>query len=188
LPESVAPALLPVRLSEISRTTRPARSTSSYPTPASKSMAPPTRSRQALFRSVWRHNDAGPERSHLDPAGHTDMRRGMQGLSALVQTTLARNPFSGHVFVSRGRRGDSARGATSASVSFDSSSIGQPWPQRVLIRSRQNVAILIRFVCSGVRKTTDIGEIAAEYKGGVWWARRDSNPGPPACEAGALTS
>jgi hypothetical protein len=23
---------------------------------------------------------------------------------------------------------------------------------------------------------------------GVWWAVRDSNPGPPACEAGALTS
>ena len=23
---------------------------------------------------------------------------------------------------------------------------------------------------------------------GIWWARRDSNPGPPACEAGALTS
>jgi hypothetical protein len=21
-----------------------------------------------------------------------------------------------------------------------------------------------------------------------WWARRDSNPGPPACEAGALTN
>ena len=39
-------------------------------------------------------------------AGHTDMRRGMHGLSALVQTALAQNPFSGHVFVFRGRRGD----------------------------------------------------------------------------------
>jgi len=39
-------------------------------------------------------------------AGPTDMRRGMQGLSALVQTTLAQSPFSGHVFVFRGRRGD----------------------------------------------------------------------------------
>lgn len=34
------------------------------------------------------------------------MRRGMHGLAALVQTTLAANPFSGHVFVFRGRRGD----------------------------------------------------------------------------------
>jgi len=38
-------------------------------------------------------------------AGVTDMRRGMDGLAAQVQTTLAENPFSGHVFVFRGRRG-----------------------------------------------------------------------------------
>lgn len=38
-------------------------------------------------------------------AGHTDMRRGFDGLAALVQSTLAANPFSGHVFVFRGRRG-----------------------------------------------------------------------------------
>lgn len=34
------------------------------------------------------------------------MRRGFQGLSAQVQTVLERQPFSGHVFVFRGRRGD----------------------------------------------------------------------------------
>lgn len=39
-------------------------------------------------------------------AGVTDMRKGMGGLAALVQTALAENPFSGHVFVFRGRRGD----------------------------------------------------------------------------------
>jgi transposase len=39
-------------------------------------------------------------------AGVTDMRRGMYGLAALVETTLAANPFTGHVFVFRGRRGD----------------------------------------------------------------------------------
>jgi transposase len=39
-------------------------------------------------------------------AGVTDMRKGMDGLAALAQTTLAENPFSGHVFVFRGRRGD----------------------------------------------------------------------------------
>ena len=38
-------------------------------------------------------------------AGVTDMRRGMDGLASLVQTTLEVNPFSGHVFVFRGRRG-----------------------------------------------------------------------------------
>lgn len=39
-------------------------------------------------------------------AGVTDLRRGFTGLSALVQTVLKENPFSGHVFVFRGRRGD----------------------------------------------------------------------------------
>ena len=39
-------------------------------------------------------------------AGVTDMRRGFDGLAAQVQTTLASDPFSGHVFVFRGRRGD----------------------------------------------------------------------------------
>ncbi len=39
-------------------------------------------------------------------AGVTDMRKGFDGLAALVQTQLAEDPFSGHVFVFRGRRGD----------------------------------------------------------------------------------
>ena len=39
-------------------------------------------------------------------AGVTDLRRGFDGLSTLVQTKLEQNPFSGHVFVFRGRRGD----------------------------------------------------------------------------------
>lgn len=39
-------------------------------------------------------------------AGVTDMRRGMNGLASLAQTSLEENPFSGHVFLFRGRRGD----------------------------------------------------------------------------------
>jgi len=39
-------------------------------------------------------------------AGVTDLRRGFTGLSATNQTALKENPFSGHVFVFRGRRGD----------------------------------------------------------------------------------
>ena len=38
-------------------------------------------------------------------AGVTDLRRGFTGLSAMVQTKLEKDPFSGHVFVFRGRRG-----------------------------------------------------------------------------------
>jgi transposase len=39
-------------------------------------------------------------------AGVTDMRSGFNGLAAKVETALAADPFSGHVFVFRGRRGD----------------------------------------------------------------------------------
>ena len=39
-------------------------------------------------------------------AGVTDLRRGFTGLSAMVQTQLEEDAFSGQVFVFRGRRGD----------------------------------------------------------------------------------
>jgi transposase len=38
--------------------------------------------------------------------GRTDMRKGFDGLSALVQQQLGKDPFSGQLFVFRGRRGD----------------------------------------------------------------------------------
>ncbi len=42
-------------------------------------------------------------------AGFTDLRRGFVGLSAMVETALKESPFSGRVFVFRGRRGDLVR-------------------------------------------------------------------------------
>lgn len=39
-------------------------------------------------------------------AGATDMRKGFDGLAALIQEKLAGDPFCGHLFVFRGRRGD----------------------------------------------------------------------------------
>ena len=39
-------------------------------------------------------------------AGLTDLRRGFTGLSAIVELKLEQDPFGGHVFVFRGRRGD----------------------------------------------------------------------------------
>jgi transposase len=44
-------------------------------------------------------------RVHL-ALGATDMRRGFDGLAAQVQTVLQADPFSGHLFLFRGRRGD----------------------------------------------------------------------------------
>ena len=39
-------------------------------------------------------------------AGVTDMRKGFDSLAAQAQTVLGQDPFSGHVFCFRGRRGD----------------------------------------------------------------------------------
>jgi transposase len=39
-------------------------------------------------------------------AGVTDMRRGFDGLASIVHEKLLEDPFGGHVFVFRGRRGD----------------------------------------------------------------------------------
>ena len=39
-------------------------------------------------------------------AGHTDMRRGMNGLAPQVQEAPRRDPHAGDLYVFRGRRGD----------------------------------------------------------------------------------
>jgi transposase len=39
-------------------------------------------------------------------AGVTDMRKQFNGLSALAEAVLKQDPYSGHLFVFRGRRGD----------------------------------------------------------------------------------
>jgi transposase len=45
-------------------------------------------------------------RIHL-ATGATDLRKGFDGLAALVQQVLNKDPFGGHLFVFRGRRADS---------------------------------------------------------------------------------
>ena len=56
-------------------------------------------------------------------AGITDLRKGFDGLAAQVQGMLARDPFAGHLFVFRGRRGDMIKvlcGMAMASVCWPS--------------------------------------------------------------------
>lgn len=48
---------------------------------------------------------AGTVRVYL-ACGATDMRKGFDGLAALVQTTLKLDPHGGALFVFRGKRGD----------------------------------------------------------------------------------
>lgn len=42
-------------------------------------------------------------------AGGSDMRRGFDGLARQVQQVLGHDPFCGHLFVFRGKRGDLAK-------------------------------------------------------------------------------
>ncbi|ECY4644306.1 IS66 family insertion sequence element accessory protein TnpB [Salmonella enterica subsp. enterica] len=42
-------------------------------------------------------------------AGVTDMRKSFNGLGELIQHTLNENPFSGHLFIFRGRKGDTVK-------------------------------------------------------------------------------
>ena len=48
---------------------------------------------------------AGEVRIYLS-CGVTDMRRGFHSLAAQVQTTLNHDPYSGALYIFRGRRGD----------------------------------------------------------------------------------
>ena len=65
-------------------------------------------------------------------AGVTDMRKGFNGLAALAEKVLEQDPYSGHLFVFRGRRGDLVKviwfdgqgRACSASVSNEVASPG----------------------------------------------------------------
>ena len=42
--------------------------------------------------------------------GVTDMRKGFAGLAASAETVMKADPYSGHLFVFRGRRGDLIKG------------------------------------------------------------------------------
>jgi transposase len=74
-------------------------------------MVRPTRPRCALSYGCCEHDGPADGHTYLDgaaeaAAGVTDMRAGMNGLAVKVQTTLAEEPLSGHVFVFRGGRGN----------------------------------------------------------------------------------
>src|ERR1700675_3847786 len=67
--------------------------------------------------------------------GYTDMRKGMDGLAMLVQDTLKKDAFSGHLFAFRGRgggiikscSGTATGSACSPSGSIAAASCGRGW-------------------------------------------------------------
>jgi hypothetical protein len=71
--------------------------------------------------------------------GYIDMRKGINGLAMLVQGVLRQDPFSGHLFVFRGRKATSSKlcsgmapaSASSPSGSSTASSSGRRTSTRV---------------------------------------------------------
>ena len=55
-----------------------------------------------LIQSQRVHTKERRTRVYL-AAGRTDLRRGIDGLAAQIQTVLREDPFSGHLFIFRGR-------------------------------------------------------------------------------------
>jgi len=50
--------------------------------------------------------------------GFIDMRKGIDGLAMLVQGVLQQDPFSGHLFVFRGRKATSSKSCTGMAPAF----------------------------------------------------------------------
>jgi transposase len=109
--------LLPVRVSESLPTPLPVeRRSADFPKPqAGTRTAAGAGANRRQCRSGVGAGVAGVPTGMIGPptnprvwiaAGVTDLRRGFTGLSALVESKLEQKPFSGHVFVFRGRRGD----------------------------------------------------------------------------------
>ena len=58
--------------------------------------------------------------------GATDMRKELDSLAVQVQTILRQDPFSGHVFVFRGRRGDRLK-----ALYWDTQGLSKPCPRNL---------------------------------------------------------
>src|SRR4051794_41921004 len=71
-------------------------------------------------------------------AGRTDMRKGFDGLAAVVQERLAQDPFEGHLFVFRGRRGDLLKILC----------VAAPAPDHAIARGRAGAGLLAHMVVS----------------------------------------
>ena len=80
-------------------------------------------------------------------AGVTDLRRGFTGLSAAAQTVLEQDPYSGHVFVFRGRRGDLIKREPSVSVRSYGGRQERSGAYRLLLRPHA------RIFCQGLERT-----------------------------------
>jgi transposase len=100
-------------------------------------------------------------------AGVTDMRRGFDGLCALVQTAVKEDPFSGQLFVFRGRRGDRVKvlwfDTHGLCLFYNRLEQGRfVWPQAtrgtILLTAAQLSMLLEGIDWRRARHTADVGE------------------------------
>src|SRR3546814_10138312 len=88
-------------------------------------------------------------------AGKTDMRKGFDGLARQVQETLRDDPFSGHLFVFRGRRGDllkvlwwDGQGLCLFSKRLEKGRFVWPSPAAGKVVERKNTRLNLRHSCA----------------------------------------
>jgi transposase len=108
--------------------------------------------------------------------GVTDMRKGFDSLAAQAQTVLGQDPFSGHVFCFRGRRGDLVKllwwdgdGLCLFAKRLERGRF--VWP-----RAEEGVVVLSRPNCQCCSKGS-IGGCRGEHGGRSWPAERGPAPG-----------
>ena len=111
-------------------------------------------------------------------AGHTDMRRGMQGLAFRFRSSLKRDPHGGDLYVFRGRRGDLAKilwhdglGLSLYAKRFDRGKFIWPSAKEGSFRSRQR-----RWpICSRDRLAESAADVEAEERRLSLGERRATN-------------
>src|SRR5438132_1688512 len=59
--------------------------------------------------------------------GHTDMRKGLDGLATLIQEHLRKDPFSGHLFIFRGKNAQHATFCIQSSKRDNCLSVASPF-------------------------------------------------------------
>jgi transposase len=112
-------------------------------------------------------------------AGVTDMRKGFDSLAAQAQTVLGQDPFSGHVFCFRGRRGDLVKllwwdgdGLCLFAKRLERGRF--VWP-----RAEEGVVVLFRVVLGAESVATTLDRKAIEAAMGESWLSRFLKFGKP---------
>ena len=85
--------------------------------------------------------------------GYTDMRKGLDGLATLIQEHLKKDPFSGHLFVFRGKKAQHATFCIQSSKCDNCISMASPFwasASSCIIPTRQGFEVHLHGGTAGV--------------------------------------